>query len=283
MIKRILAVLAAVMMVLAMAGCSSFDVQEDQTAVEIDGYHILKTDKKKVECHDAGKAGYGGVGNDMYYYNAGQRTFSFTGNSSEAELDPVPVTTKDNQTIEQPGFMKFTLTTDCDALYDFHKKVGLKYDAYTDDGWKRFLGDYFGVPITTALNDITSDVVTWKEWYNNSALRTEAQTDLVPVLQAAINASLGSNEWIKVNSVSLSRPVPSEALLTGLEAAEKQKLENQAIEQRNVGLLSKYDAMRDCIRKVGLSEEICKIMFLAESGDIPFYPIPQGGDVNVTR
>lgn len=278
--KRILiGMLAALVIVLT--GCASYDVEQDQTGLEIDGYLINKTDKKLVECHAAGKSGYGGTGNEVIYLPAGQRTFSFTGQSSEAEMDPVAVSFDDNQTVRQPGFIKFTLTTDCESLYDFWTKVGIKYDANTSDGWARLLMDYMGVPVTTALNDITSKVPTWDEWYGNSAARTQAQTDLVPVLQRAINESLGSDEWIKVASVSLSKPVPSESLLSGIEASEKVRLENEAIKQRNAGLLSKYDAMRDCIFTKRLPVETCNLMYLAESGSISFYPVPQGSGFNV--
>lgn len=278
--KRILVGMVAGLM-LVLTGCASYDVDSDQTGVEVDSYIMFKTDKKLVDCHKSGKSGYGGTGNDIFYYNAGQRTFSFTGSSSEAEMDPVPVSTGDSQTQRQPGFIKFTLTSACDDLYDFHTKVGLKYEAYTNGGWNTFLNDYMGVPVTTALNDVTSDITTWTQWYNDSGARTQAQTDLVPVLQKAINDSLGSDAWIKVNSVSLSKPVPSESLLTGLEAAEKVKLENAALEQKNKGLLTKYDSMSDCINTKNLPVSTCELMYLSEAGDVTFFPF--GSNLNVTR
>ncbi len=158
--KRILiGILATLMIVLT--GCASYDVEQDQTGLEIDGYLINKTDKKLVECYSAGKSGWGGTGNEVIYLPAGQRTFSFTGQSSEAEMEPVAVSFNDNQTVRQPGFIKFTLTTDCEALYDFWTKVGIKYNADGASGWATLLKDYMGVPVITALNDITSQVPSW--------------------------------------------------------------------------------------------------------------------------
>lgn len=275
--KRILVGLVAALSII-LTGCSSYDVEQDQTGIEIDGYLVNKTDKKLVTCHGAGKSGWGGSGNDTILLPAGQRTFSFTGNAG-SELPPMPVTTHDLQTQDQPGFIKFTLTTDCDALYDFWTKVGIKNDVDTDGGWSRFLSDYFGVPVSTALNDITSNVPKWTNWYNDSARRTTAQADLVPVLQKALDESLGSPDWIKVNSVSLARPVPSDELKRGIEQSAVVEQENKAIEQKNAGLLSKYDSMDACINDKNLPKTTCELMYLSESGGVTFYPF--GSNLNV--
>lgn len=277
--KRIAIVLATLLFVVFGAGCASYDVSQDETAVEIDGYVMAKTDKKLVECHSAGKSGYGGTGNDMFYYNAGQRTFSFTGKSSETEMEPVPVVTSDSQTLRVPGFVKFTLTSECDSLYEFHQKVGLKYKAYTQEGWNRFLNDYLGTPITSALNDAAGDTP-WKTLYQDASKRGDLERELNRVLQNKVNASVGG-EWIKINGVVLSKPLASDTLVAGLEASEKQKLDNAAIEQKNTGLLTKYDSLREC-RKAGISEQGCLTVYLSENGDIPFYPVPQGGNINVS-
>jgi len=135
--------------------------------------------------------------------------------------------------------------------------------------------------VTTGLNDITGQVSTWREWYGDSAARTKAQTDLVPVIQKAINESVGSDEWFKVSSVSLSKPVPSDDLIAGLEAIEKQKLENDAISQKNTGLLSKYDAVAECVKKKGLPAETCTLMYAIDSGAVSVIPLPQGANVNL--
>ena len=91
MIKRLLVAILAIVFTLTATGCAGYSADVDETVIEQEGYLMFKTDKKLAACHSKGKSGYGGVGNDMFNYPAGQRTFSFTGTSSEAEMDPVPV------------------------------------------------------------------------------------------------------------------------------------------------------------------------------------------------
>lgn len=287
--KKILVAIMFLMVVLS--GCASYDVDNDQTGVEVDGYHMVKTDKKLVDCHDAGQSGWGGSGNDMFYYPAGQRTYSFTGESSEAEAKPFPVVTLDSQTLHQPGFLKFTLTSDCDALFDFHKKVGLKYKAYTSEGLKRLEGDYLAVAIGNALNDAVGKY-NWKEYYQSSTIRTTTETEMIADIQDSVNQSLGSDDWIKINSITLAKPIISDDLAAGLESVQTAQLAAQAQQQQNAVNRKKYSSLADCVNGftddegivyAGLDPETCRVIFLAEHGDIPFYPIPVGGSVVVNN
>ena len=276
MIKRIVAALAAIVMVIMISGCSTVSTEPDEVALHYSGGSFSSKNFK--ECVAPSDRQFNGPGDEHYVYPANQRTFSFTGTSSEAEMDPVPVVTSDGQTLRVPGFVKFTLTSECNSLYDFHEKVGVKYDAYTSDGWRTLLNDYLGVAVTSALNDAAGDAG-WQPLYRDSKIRADIESELNTVLQGRVNSSLGG-DWLKINSVTLSKPLASEELVDGLEAAEKAKLDNKAQEQRNAVARTKYDSMTDC-RKSGLSEQSCLTIYLAESGDIPFYPVPQGGNLNI--
>jgi hypothetical protein len=287
-VRKFLIVLVT-LLALVLSGCASYDVENDQTGVEVDGYHIKKTDKTLVGCHQAGQTGWGGSGNDIFYYPAGQRTYSFTGESSESEADPFPVVTADSQTLHQPGFLKFTLTSECDALFDFHKKVGLKYKAYTLGGLRDLEGDYLSVAIGNALNDAVG-VYNWKEYYQSATIRVKTETEMIADIQASVNQSLGSDEWIKINSITLAKPVISEELAKGLESVQTAQLAAQAQQQQNAVNRKKYSSLADCVngftdeeghKFAGLDPDTCRIVFLAEHGDIPFYPIPAGGSVVV--
>lgn len=273
---KIIAALVAMMLVLT--GCSSYSTDVDQTAIEQDGYLMFKTDKTLVTCHSAGKSGYGGVGNDYYLYPAGQRTYSFTGNSSEAEMAPVPAVTSDGQTLKVPGFVKFTLTSDCESLYDFHKKVGVKYNAFENNGWNNLLNDYLGTPVIASVNDAVGDTG-WYDLYTDAALRGEIEKELNTTLQNKVNSALGG-DWITIQGVTLSKPLASAELQKGLEAAEKAKLENEAQKQRNETARTKYQTLGDCKQEV--SEDWCAIFYLADQGKIDLLPIPNGGNLNVT-
>lgn len=277
--KRILVGVFALLFAVIMTGCSSYSADVDQTGIEQDGYVFFKTDRSLVECHEAGSSGYGGVGNDMFYYPSGQRTYSFTGASSESEISPIKVVSSDGQTLQFPGFIKFTLTSDCESLYEFHTKVGVKYKAYENEGWNDLLNDYLNVAVDSALSDVASDQ-TWQALYQDATVRATIEAELLETVQSRINSSLGG-EWITVNSVSLSKPAISEELEGALSRVETARLEQQEQLERNEVNETRYASMTDCLN-AGLSESACITMHLAERGDIPFYTIPQGGNVNVS-
>lgn len=277
--KRALALI--VFMALALTGCASYDVAQDKTAVEVEGYLVLKTDKKLSDCHQAGKSGWGGVGNDIFEYPAGQRTYSFTGGSSEEKVDPIQVVTLDSQTFHQPGFITFRLTNNCDDLYAFHTQIGLKYrEADEKHWWQNFLADYLNVPLTQALNGESGKLNAKPFYQSGGNLTPDDETGLVKEINAKIATSLGSSKWLTVSGVSLSKPIAPQGFTDGLEASVNADLAKTAQNTANETNKEIYQTLKDCKDK-GISEETCRIVYLALTKQVPFYPLPLDGSLVV--
>lgn len=276
-------ILAAMML---MTGCSSVSTEPDEVALAYSGGSF--SSKKFKDCVDASTREFDGPGDAHYVYPKGQRTFSFTG-AEGSERGPIAVTTGSQEVIV-PGFVTFTLNTDCETLREFHEKVGKKYGAYKDGGgWDDFLNDYIAVPLDSTLNKAAGAITTpegqsadqnWYRLYTNADAQREFEDYVKENLPDEIENTLGA-DFITVNAVSISKPTVSDDLKGSLAAKEQARLENEAQEERNAIARTKYDSLKDC-RQSGLSEAACVTIFLAESGDIPFYTVPQGGSINVT-
>ena len=286
MTKRILIGIFAALTIFSLSACSSVSTEPDEVALHYSGGSFSSKNFKG--CVDTSTREYDGPGDKHYTYPAGQRTFSFTG-AEGSERTPINVTTG-SQEVLIPGFVTFTLNTDCDTLREFHERVGIKYKAYNGGGgWDSFLNDYIAVPLSSTLNEAAGAIETpegqsadqnWYELYTKAEAQQEFESYVKENLPSEIEATLGS-KYITVNAVSISKPDISEELKGSLAAKEKARLDNEAQEERNAVARTKYDSLSDC-RAEGLSEDACVTIFLAETGKIPFYPIPQGGNLNVS-
>lgn len=273
--KRVAVALAGVVAVMTMSACSGVNTQPDEVALHYKGGSLSSAEF--VDCVDSSKREWNGPGDNHYTYPKGQRTFSFTGRSG-SEIDPVPVVTNDSQELEVPGFVTFTLNTDCKTLREFHERIGIKYGAYESDGWNAFLNDYLAVPLKASMNKASLDA-DWRTLYSDAEAQRAFEDYVKENLPGEVSKALG-NDFIQINEVSIEKPKPSKGLRDGLAAKEEAKLQDEAQKQKNVVAASKYDSMKEC-RSSGLSENACITIYLADQGKVPFYPLPQGSDVVV--
>lgn len=278
--RAIVGIIAAFFLVVTMSACSQFSPASDEQGIEYKGG--ITQSKEFEACVKPSDKKWTGMGNSKYYYPAGQRTYSFTGKSG-SESDPVTIKTHDSQELSVSGVVTFELTDDCKKLQEFHEQVGAKYKAYsedsgdTSDGWDKFLNDYIAVPLNATMDKAGLEQ-NWRTLYSSADAQTAFEEYVKENLPSEVKAALGE-DYLVIKSVSIETPVPSEGLRDGLAAKEEAKLQNEAQEELNKTLRTKYDSFKDC-RKV-LSESACVTLNLAEQGDIPFYPVPDGGSINV--
>lgn len=283
--KRILIAIAVVFGIMVMTGCSSVSTAPDEASANYNDGSF--TSKSFQDCTGRSKRVWDGPGDQHYVYPAGQRTFSFTG-AEGSEHSPMPVTTG-SQEVLIPGFVTFTLNTDCDTLRKFHETIGNKYGAYKGGGgWDDFLNDYIAVPLSATLNeaagaiDIPKDESVDQSWYHlytNAKAQQQFEEYVHTHLPTEIENTLGS-EFIEVNAVSISKPAISDNLKSGLAQKEEARLANEAQKERNAQVRTQYDTIKDCLN-TGLDRQSCTLIFLSQNGaDIPFLPVPQGGAVN---
>lgn len=284
--KKILIIAVTLFAMLLSAGCSSVSTDSDEAAVVYNGG--MWTSSTFDNCVGNSTREWNGPGDNDYRYPAGQRTFSFTG-AEGSERGPMEVTTG-SQEVFVPGFITLSLKTDCESLRKFHETIGKKYGAYIGGGgWNDFLSDYIAVPLSATLNKAAGAIETpegdskdqnWYLLYTDSNTQNAFEDYVKENLPGEIKKTLGA-DFVTINEVSIAKPTVSAELKGGLAAKEEARLQNEAQKERNTIAATKYDSLAAC-RESGLSESACITIFLAENGDIPFYPLPQGGNLNVS-
>lgn len=274
--KKITAAVAVALGLSVMTACSSVSTSPDEQALHYKGGSF--SSKSYESCIDPSTREFNGPGDDHFVYPAGQRTYSFTGRKG-SESKAIKVKTQDSQQLSVKGFVTIELTNDCKLLRKFHEAIGSKYKAYEPGGWLNLLNDYVAVPLNSTM-DKAALAYPWRTLYSSSDALTEFENAVKENLPAEVKTAMGDS-FITVKAVSLETPEPDKELLDGLKASEKAKLDNAAQKERNEKLRTQYDSFKDC--RKAMSEESCLVLKLAEDGDVPFYPIPAGGSINVTK
>ena len=137
----------------------------------------------------------------------------------------------------------FTLNRTEGTLKSFHERIGLKTDAYEDDGWNDMLQSYFRPQIDRALSAVATNY-NWAELYNNeakkSAFQKAAAEEFTRLLPAAVGGdyfcgpSYTGNNPCGELSFTIQKPTPlDKGIIDGLEAKQRAELAKATQEQKN--------------------------------------------------
>jgi hypothetical protein len=234
-----------------------------------------------------------GFGDAYFRYPTGDRTWSFTGREG-SDTAPLSVKTKDKQEMIQRGFIKFNLTSDCEALKTFHERIGLAGNAYFNEdgtmspGWVTFLEKYLAVPVNTVM-DNGGIQHNWLDLYNVQKSQNAFEAYVQQNLKAEIDKTLGTPNLVAVTLVALETPQPPDALLESLRKSEQQVTEARGREAaaaadekaqiaENRRLKAQFGGVKECVAVLG--REACYRLELQKGPNPPQY-IPDGSSVIV--
>lgn len=132
-----------------------------------------------------------GFADKLYLYPVTQRNYIISARSDEGDVrgeDYVTAPSKDRIPTTFQVATYFKLNTD--KLRKFHEQIGLKYQAYTEDGWTRMLNDSFRQQIEFALQREARgfDV---QDLYANRDVLENIQGNIGTVLKENISDILG--------------------------------------------------------------------------------------------
>jgi regulator of protease activity HflC (stomatin/prohibitin superfamily) len=136
---------------------------------------------------------FNGWFDDLYLYPADQRNYIVSKVQKEGSTqrsDSIVAPSRDRVPVEYQVAVYFKL--DSDRLRNFHEELGLKYAAYTSDGWSRLIEDTFRQQIENALQAETRryDVA---DIYANADLLVQIQRDVQQALKERLVSALGKD------------------------------------------------------------------------------------------
>lgn len=130
-----------------------------------------------------------GVGSKTYCYRNDQR--SYIGKPEGGDAGPVEVVSATSA--EGPGIrmsvdyqLYFKLNLDDEIFRRFHENLGVKTDAWTEDGWRQLLREYFEPQIDRAM-EAAALKHDWRRLYADEGGRAAFNADVVDILKQNIS------------------------------------------------------------------------------------------------
>jgi len=281
---KYLALAASAVLVVAVSasGCS-VSVPPDRTGLEYNAGPLSSTEFD--DCGD-GRIWHG-PGDKVFTYPIGQRTYRF---GEDGDTDTMKVVSKDNLELTVEGVATFSLNGACRTLRKFHEEIGLKYEAYEDDGWAEMLGVYIGAPLDRALDQV-SKKYKWIDLYSNPEVKKSWEDEVGTAVAAQVNATAGDSYFCSPAYtdkgecgsflLTLQQPTPPENVRTSLAAAQQAVQDDQTQTNRNKQIKTELKALRDLVKVLGPNGAI--LYQAIKDGRVKVVPVPAGGNINIAE
>jgi regulator of protease activity HflC (stomatin/prohibitin superfamily) len=207
------------------------------------------------------------------------------GQGGQPAPDTVVAPTRDRVQVSYQVAVYFKLNTD--ELRDFHEQLGLRYKAYTTDGWNNLIRDTFRQQIENALQEETRNVDV-ADLVGNADLLVELQDNVQTKLTQRLEEALGQqffcaptfrpdgecgNPTFVIKRVDIPTSVTQAFEDVRTSDIQIQTKENE-VRQR--------EAEARAIQALGLSGQEYDILKAIESGKITFWVLDGEGGVTIT-
>ncbi|TDQ44269.1 SPFH domain-containing protein [Actinorugispora endophytica] len=282
--RRLAAASAVVLM--ATAGCS-VSTNPDEIGLEYDAG--VFSDTTFDSCVSSGNRQYYGPGDQAFVYPGGQRTYTFSPEEG-VEAGTATVVSRDDLELTVEGVVTFSLNPTCETFQEWHERIGLKYDADTDEGWVRMLRTYIGAPLNRALDD-ASKSHDWRDLYTSAEAKAEWEIEVGELLSGYIAEQGGGDFFCSPNftgaedqecgtpQLTIQQPVPPDDVRAALIKAQQAVEETAAQEEENKRVEMEMEAIEMLVDELGPEGAI--LWQALKEGDVEFLPVPEGGSINV--
>ncbi|MDX6741198.1 SPFH domain-containing protein [Actinocorallia sp. A-T 12471] len=280
-LKALAAVAVLVLLTGLSAGCS-VSVAPDHKGIE---YNAGPFSSTKFDACGNGRIWHG-PGDQVFTYPIGQRTYKF---GDGGDTDALKVVSRDDLELTVEGVATFSLNDDCATLRKFHEEIGLKYEAYEEEGWGKMLRTYIGAPLDRALDEV-SKKYPWQDLYSDPDTKRKWESEVGAAVAAQVNATAGDNFFCAPTYngtgecgaflLTLQQPVPPDNVRAALAAAQQAIEDNNTQENRNKQIRTEIQALKELVKVLGPNGAV--LYQAIKDGKITVVPVPQGGNLNIT-
>jgi regulator of protease activity HflC (stomatin/prohibitin superfamily) len=193
--------------------------------------------------------------------------------------------TRDRVQVSYQVAVYFKLNTD--ELRDFHEQLGLRYRAYTTDGWNNLIRDTFRQQIENALQEETRKVDV-ADMVGNADLLVELQDSVQAKLTQRLEDALGNRFFCAPTfrpggdcgdpTFVIKRLDIPTSVAKAFEDVRTSEIQIQTKENE----VRQREAEARAIAALGLSGQEYDILKAIESGKITFWVLDGDGGITIT-
>jgi hypothetical protein len=231
---------------------------------------------------------FNGFFDPLYLYPADQVNYIISkdqGVGANKNPDSVTAPTLDRVQVDYQIAVYFKLNTD--LLQTFHEQLGLRYNAYTDDGWNRLIQDTFRQQIENALQEETRRINVG-DLFSSADVLVTLQSNVQKTLSQRLEDSLGQRFFCAptfrpggncgdptfvIKKVDIPASVVK-AFEDNRTSAIQILTKTNEIAQR--------EAEAKAIAALGLTGQEYDTLKAIESGNITFWVLPNNGGITLT-
>jgi hypothetical protein len=205
--------------------------------------------------------------------------------ASQPAADAVVAPTRDRVQVSYQVAVYFKLNID--ELRDFHEQLGLRYRAYTTDGWNNLIRDTFRQQIENALQEETRKVDV-ADLVGNAGLLVELQDNVQTKLTQRLETALGQRFFCAPTfrpggdcgdpTFVIKRVDVPASVSKAFEDVRTSEIQIQTKENE----VRQRQAEAEAIRALGLTGQEYDILKAIESGKITFWVLNGEGGITIT-
>lgn len=272
-------------LVFALLGTMSlYAVPPDKVALHysggpIDGVHYVE------QLRPGTSLSFLGLNENVYYYPSTTRNYIVDSNADRGDrgvADTIKTTSSDSIEADWNIAISMKLNTDPKVLRHFHEKLGLKFSAWTQDGWDTMLDQTLRQVLENRMNAEASKY-TIQQLYSDPTVRTAIQTAVGTDLRAGVNdfvngpffcgpgAGCGELKFLVKGRPSIPEDLKSQ--FQANRAAELKVVQRQA----EVDQATKQAEAAQALKAAIADNPSYVLLKAIESGKITFWVLPQNG------
>ena len=218
---------------------------------------------------------FNGLFDTLYLYPSDQQNYIVSKTAAEGSVkgaDSITAPTSDRVQVQYQAAAFFKLNVD--RLRAFHEQLGLRYQAYTPDGWSAMLQDTLRQQIESAIQQETRRY-TVDQIFGDSKVLTNIQTAVRQTIATQLVASLGQEYFCGPNYAPGGECDPIAFFIKKIDVPLTVSQAYEAVQARKKQAEA-VDAIAEALKRAG--PDYPKVLAI-ESGKVTFWILPDGTDV----